>query len=294
MSLHPILVKLPFFGLKNIPLVRINLLFQLESFWISIPLSNISTILSSRASFINPVSVTFSPHPSLYWTYWKRHQDTALSPNDLHPLQLVFSWQQFYSITVIPSDVLQCHGGSLKAATVGVFIPQTLANDTNRSSSPPSHPVKSHLLSTQQHGTALRPLVCVTLKTLGETLSNASKLTHISLWSLIAYKAVQYSWFNLVLSTSQEVKGLEVISIPILKMGNTRLMTDSGPDPQLASKGLKLPCSDLKASVLLRSPSDCSHAGCQKYPEFPQQPLLWGHNMDKLRGRTSKSLGPSH
>lgn len=69
----------------------------------------------------------------------------ALSPNDLHPFGLAFSWQQTYSIRVIPSDVLGCHVGSLKSAPVGVFIPRKLADDTNQISAPPSLPVKSQL-----------------------------------------------------------------------------------------------------------------------------------------------------
>lgn len=59
-----------------------------------------------------------------------------LSQNDLHPLGLALSWQQIYSITVIPSDVLECHVCSLKSALVGVFMPQKLADDTNQISAP--------------------------------------------------------------------------------------------------------------------------------------------------------------
>ena len=81
----------------------------------------------------------------------------ALSPNDLHPFGLAFSWQQTYSIrvrrvavtlggsTFFTSDVLGCHVGSLKSAPVGVFIPRKLADDTNQISAPPSLPVKSQL-----------------------------------------------------------------------------------------------------------------------------------------------------
>lgn len=69
----------------------------------------------------------------------------VLSPNDLHPFGLAFSWQQIYSIRVILSDVPECHVGSLKSAPVGVFIPRKLADDTNQISAPPSLPVKSQL-----------------------------------------------------------------------------------------------------------------------------------------------------
>lgn len=170
------------FGLKNIHLVRTSPLFQLESFWISIFLSSIFTILSSWASFINPVTITFCPHPSLHG---KRHQDKALLPNDPYPLGLVFNWQQIHSMLLISRDMLECHVGSLKSATVGVFIPWKWANDANQISAPPSHPVKSQLLNAQ-HTTAFRPSACVRLKILGETLSEASKLTSMSLRSLRA------------------------------------------------------------------------------------------------------------
>ena len=42
----------------------------------------------------------------------------VLSPNDLHPVGLALSWQQSYSVTLIPRDVLECHVGSLKSAPV--------------------------------------------------------------------------------------------------------------------------------------------------------------------------------
>lgn len=92
-------------------------------------------------------------------------------------------------------------------------------------------------------------------------MSNTSKFTHTSLRSVTAYKTVQYALFNSVLSTSQEVKGLN-ITIPILKMRNTRLMIDSEPDRDLASKmGLRLPCSDFKVPVLFSLSSNCPPAG---------------------------------
>ena len=65
-------------------------------------------------------------------------------------------------------------------------------------------------------------------------------------------------------------------------------MIDSEPDHR---QGLKCPCSDLKVNVLFHSPSDCSPTplGCHKHPEFPQHPLLWVYNMDKLTGSISKA-----
>ena len=55
-----------------------------------------------------------------------------LSQNDLHPLGLALSWQQIYSITVIPSDVLECHVCSLKSALVGVFTLREMASTVNQ------------------------------------------------------------------------------------------------------------------------------------------------------------------
>lgn len=210
MSPHPILVKLPFWTQEqtfvfipvNIHLVNISPLFWFVSFWISIPLSNMFTILSSCVSFINPVSVTFSLHPSLCWRYWKRTGTrTKPSLQTIYFWGLVLNWQQIYSIIGTFTDVLECHVDRLKSAIVGVFIPQELADDTNQSQLPLSSLSGAScgvFPSTPLHAAHLY----VPYSRHWERLLNTSKLTHVSLQSLTAYKTGQYALCNLVLSTS--------------------------------------------------------------------------------------------
>ena len=128
------------------------------------------------------------------------------------------------AVSSLPHRNIQFHdgvsGGSLKSATVGVFTPQELANSTNQSSAPPSQPVKSQLLGVYPHTSASSSCLCARLKMWGKILSNTSKPTHISLWSLRAYKTVQYSLYGLVLSTSHEGEGQDT-AIPIVKMRDT-------------------------------------------------------------------------